>query len=322
MPFITAGRRVLDIEAAGLKDLSNSLDHHFEEAVKCISETKDRVILTGIGKSGHVANKIAATLASTGTPSFFVHPSEASHGDLGMITTEDSVIALSESGESEELSGIISFTRRHQIPLIALTREINSTLGSAADFHLLVPAAEPACPLRLAPTTSTTMMLALGDALAIALLEWRGFSADDFKDYHPGGSLGKNLIKVQELMHGKNELPLIKEGRSIRDATLEMSEKHFGCVGIVNEQGCLTGIITDGDLRRHVVNHLDQKGLRTTLVETMMTKNPKVTTPQSLAVQTLGFMNKHNITVLFAVDSQHCPIGILHIHDCLKAGLQ
>ncbi len=312
---LTTARRVLALEATGIKALSDSLDDSFTRALDLMEKMTDRVIVTGMGKSGHVANKIAATLASTGTPAMFVHPAEASHGDLGMITDDDVVIALSNSGETSELADLVTYTRRFKIPLIAITGRANSTLAQAADVALVLPNTPEACPMGLAPTTSTTVMLALGDALAVAMLERKEFSADDFRVLHPGGKLGRLLLRVSSLMHAGEEVPLIGTDRSMADALLTMTSKSFGCVGITDDQGRLIGIITDGDLRRHMSSDLLSLSTRQ-----VMTANPLSVRPETLASEALGFMNDRSITTLFVVDNRR-PVGIVHIHDCLRAGV-
>ncbi len=271
------------------------------------------MIVTGMGKSGHIARKIAATLASTGMPAQFVHPGEASHGDLGMVAPGDVVIALSNSGKTPELADIIAYTRRRSIPLIAITARAGSPLDEAADVTLVLPDVGEACPMGLAPTTSTTMMLALGDALAVALLERNGFTASHFRDFHPGGTLGRKLLRVSELMHVGDELPLCAADTIMSEAILIMTEKTFGCVGVVGEGGELLGIITDGDLRRHMESDL----LTQTAVE-VMTPSPKTIAPQALAAEAVGSMNANSITSLFAVEDGR-PVGIVRLHDCLRA---
>ncbi|NBC96180.1 MAG: KpsF/GutQ family sugar-phosphate isomerase, partial [Deinococcus-Thermus bacterium] len=273
-------------------------------------------VVTGIGKSGHIARKIAATLASTGTPAFYVHPSEASHGDLGMVAREDALIALSNSGDTAELADILAFARRFAVPVIAVTSRVASTLGEHADVRLLLPEAPEACPMGLAPTTSTTMMLALGDALAIALLERRGFTRDDYRELHPGGSLGKRLIKVSDVMHDGDALPLCTSGTRMADAILVMTAGSFGCVGVVDADGTLTGIVTDGDLRRNM-----DDDLLTRPIESVMTPTPLTIRPGALAAEALGTMNTLAITSLFVLDETRRPVGIVHIHDCLRAGV-
>jgi arabinose-5-phosphate isomerase len=317
---IEAARRVIAAEIAGLTALAKGLDRAFVEAIDALASAKGRVIVTGMGKSGHIARKIAATLASTGTPAFFVHPGEASHGDLGMIAPADAVIALSNSGDTAELADVLAYTRRFRIPLIAMTRRSESTLADAADVALVLPASTEACSIGLAPTTSTTMMLALGDAIAVALMERKGFSAEDFQTLHPGGQLGRQLgrqlLRVSDLMHEGTSVPLVKRGASMSDAILVITAKSFGCVGIIDEAGRLVGIVTDGDLRRHMgVSLLAER------VETVMTPTPKTIRPQALVAEALGLMNAQAITSLFVVDDAWRPLGILHIHDCLRAGV-
>ena len=313
---IEAARRVLATEIAGLTALAKSLDRAFIEAIDALAAVEGRVIVTGMGKSGHIARKIAATLASTGTPALFVHPGEASHGDLGMIAPGDAVIALSNSGDTAELADILAYTRRFRIPLIAMTRRSESALADAADVALVLPASAEACSLGLAPTTSTTMMLALGDAIAVALLERRGFSAEDFQALHPGGQLGQQLLRVADIMHEGAAVPLVKRGASMADTILIITAKSFGCAGVTDEAGRLIGIITDGDLRRHMGT-----ALLAERVETVMTPTPKTIRPQALAAEALGQMNAQAITSLFVVDDAWRPLGILHIHDLLRAGV-
>jgi arabinose-5-phosphate isomerase len=313
---IEAARRVLATEIAGLTALAKSLDGAFVAAIDTLARAKGRVIVTGMGKSGHIARKIASTLASTGTPAQFVHPAEASHGDLGMIAPGDAVIALSNSGDTAELADVLAYTRRFRIPLVALTRRSESALADAADVALVLPASAEACTLGLAPTTSTTMMLALGDAIAVALLERRGFSAEDFQALHPGGRLGQQLLRVADIMHEGAAVPLVRRGQSMADAILVITAKSFGCAGVTDEANRLVGIVTDGDLRRHMGS-----ALLAERVETVMTPTPKTIRPQALAAEALGQMNAQAITSLFVVDDAWHPLGILHIHDCLRAGV-
>lgn len=312
---IASARDVLKTEAEGLIALADSLDGDFAQALELLAQAQGRIIVTGMGKSGHIGRKIAATLASTGTPAFFVHPAEASHGDLGMVTRQDAVIALSNSGETSELGDIIAYTRRFGIAMISITSREYSTLAQAADVSLVLPAAREACPLGLAPTTSTTLTLALGDAIAVALLERRGFSASDFREFHPGGSLGNKLLKVSDLMHGVDNLPTIAQGQPVSAALLEMTAKHFGCVGVIDENRALLGIITDGDLRRHMGSDLLAQS-----VDAIMTANPQTIGPNTLAVEALAVMNGKSITSLFVIEDGSVH-GILHIHDCLRAGI-
>ena len=287
----------------------------FNKAVALIAKAPGRVIITGIGKSGHVGQKVAATLASTGTPAFFVHPTEASHGDLGMITPEDVIIGFSWSGETTELTNIINFASRFKVALIAITSKRDSTLGHNSTLCLTLPKAEEACPHGLAPTTSTIMQLAIGDCLAIALLEYKGFSASDFKVFHPGGQLGANLKYVQDLMHEGDQLPLIDIDILMKDALLTMTEKSFGCVGIINSDQQLVGVITDGDLRRNMSDDF----LTKTAQEIMKT-DPITIPPQMLASSALELLNSSGITSLFVVEDNK-PIGLLHVHDLLRAGI-
>jgi arabinose-5-phosphate isomerase len=311
--------RTLSLESEGLvrlaKELEGPLAAQFEDAMRRLVAVKGRVIVTGIGKSGHVGQKIAATFASTGTPAFFVHPSEASHGDLGMVTRSDLILALSWSGETVELKPIITYSRRFAVPLIAITSQANSALGEQADVVLLLPRAKEACPHGLAPTTSTTMQLAMGDSLAIALLEARGFTAHDFKIFHPGGSLGANLKYVSDIMHRGKRLPLIKSGESMANALVAMTEKSFGCVGVTDTRGRLIGVITDGDLRRHM-----GPSLLEATVDDIMTPKPKTIAPSLLASAALELINASSITALFVVEKQK-PVGLIHVHDLLRLGV-
>ncbi|MDX2101677.1 MAG: KpsF/GutQ family sugar-phosphate isomerase [Alphaproteobacteria bacterium] len=310
-----AAVRTLELEAEALRQLANGLDQAFDQAVEVLATVAGRVIVSGMGKSGHVGSKIAATLASTGTPAQFVHPAEASHGDLGMITPADAVLALSNSGETAELSDLIVHTRRYGIPLVAITRNATSALGEAADVTLCLPSVAEACPLGLAPTTSTTATLALGDALAVALLDRRGFTAADFQALHPGGSLGRKLARVLDLMHGGDSMPVVRPHQSMAEAILEMSAKRLGCTGVVDGAGHLIGIITDGDLRRHMAPELLGRP-----VSAIMTANPLTIRPQALAAEALGVMQAMSRTQLFVVEEGR-PVGVIHVHDCLKAGL-
>jgi arabinose-5-phosphate isomerase len=311
---IARGKEVLAQEIKGLQALLDTLGSEFALAVEALAQIKGRVIVTGMGKSGHVARKIAATMASTGTPAYFVHPGEASHGDLGMIGRDDAVIALSNSGETAELADIIAYTKRFSIPLVGVARRAGSMLVEAADIPLVLPDVPEAC-ITGAPTTSTTMMLALGDALSVALVERRGFSRDDFSVFHPGGKLGKAFVRVADLMHGESELPLVRESDAMQDVLLVMTSKRFGCAGVIGAQGELAGIITDGDLRRHMQPNLLQQAARD-----IMKQNPLSIRPQALAAEALAIMNEKSITSLFVVDGEK-PVGILHIHDCLRAGV-
>jgi arabinose-5-phosphate isomerase len=315
-PGIATARRVLALEADALRALAAGLGASFVAALNALAAVGGRVIVTGMGKSGHVARKIAATLASTGTPALFVHPAEASHGDLGMVTERDAVLALSNSGETAELADIIAYAKRFAIPLIAMTSEPASALARAATVALVYPAADEACPMGLAPTTSTTMMLALGDALAVSLLEHKGFSADDFRVLHPGGKLARRLLRVSDIMHTGAGIPLLPPSAPMTDAIVEMTGKSLGCVGIVNAAGRLEGIITDGDIRRHIS---DSDLLRRTAGD-VMNRNVKTVRADTLASEALQIMNAKSITALFVIEDAR-PVGILHIHDCLRAGV-
>jgi arabinose-5-phosphate isomerase len=314
---LAAATRVLRLEAEGILALARGLDGKLVRALDILGSVRGRVVVSGMGKSGHVAHKIAATLASTGTPALFVHPAEASHGDLGMITPGDAVLALSNSGSTPELADIIAHTRRFRIPLVAITAGAGSALADAADLALILPQADEACPMGLAPTTSTTMALALGDALAIALLERRGFSTADFKLLHPGGQLGRRLLKVSEIMHGGERLPLVQPTTPMSETILVMSTKSFGCAGVVDSAGKLIGIVTDGDLRRHMAPDLLAQ-----TAEAVMTPGPKTIRPQALAAEALALMNmsERPFTALFVVEEGR-PVGIVHMHDCLRAGV-
>ncbi|OOY23030.1 D-arabinose 5-phosphate [Thioclava sediminum] len=310
--YSDVARRVIGIEVAGLEALAASLDGEFSRAVAMILKTEGRVIVSGMGKSGHIGRKIAATLASTGTPAHFVHPAEASHGDLGMVTRHDLALVLSNSGETPELADLIAHTRRFQIPLIGVASRPDSTLLRQADLALVLPKAEEACGTGVVPTTSTTMTLALGDALAVALMEHREFTAEHFRTFHPGGKLGARLSKVSDLMH--RDMPLVAEDTPMPDALLMMSQKGFGVVGVTDDAGRLTGIVTDGDLRRHMQGLLEHK------VSEVMTANPRTIAPGQLAEAAVAQMNERKITALFVVEDEK-PVGFLQIHDCLRAGI-
>jgi arabinose-5-phosphate isomerase len=315
---VEVARAVLRTEAAGLQALAASLDDRFASAVDTLAAATGRVAVSGMGKSGHVARKIAATFASTGTPALFVHPAEASHGDLGMIVPGDALLALSNSGETAELADLVAHSRRFALPLVAITARPGSTLAAAADIALVLPAAAEACPMGLAPTTSTTMQMALGDALAVALLNRRGFTAADFHQIHPGGRLGTRLQRVRELMHGGDAVPLAPPDTAMDRALLLMTEKRFGCLGVVDASGRLVGIVTDGDLRRAM-----GPDLLSQCVRDVMTHAPRTISPDALAVEALHAMNARSrpITTLFVVDPRGLPVGILHVHDLLRAGL-
>lgn len=317
--IIASAKRTLEFEKNGLEALKKAIDSElgdaFEAACDLIRNISGRVIVTGVGKSGHIGTKLAATLASTGTPAFFVHPAEANHGDLGMIARDDVVIALSWSGETTELKGTLAYSTRFSIPLIAITRNKGSALGKEATVCLELPKEQEACPNGLAPTTSTIMQMAIGDALAVALLEGRGFSADDFGIYHPGGSLGSALMRVEEVMHRETSIPLVKTNTSMPEAVMELSQKRFGCVGVINDAGQLVGILTDGDLARNL-----DKNLHNLSVNDLMTENPKTISSSALVNTALGLLNEYNISALIVTDDDNTPEGIIHLHDLLRIG--
>ncbi|WP_095206413.1 SIS domain-containing protein [Granulibacter bethesdensis] len=326
---LVVARDVLLTEADALKVLADALDEQFLHAVAMIAASAGRVVVSGIGKSGHVGRKIAATLSSTGTPALFVHPAEASHGDLGMIVNGDIVLALSNSGETSELADLVAHTRRFGLPLIGVTGRSGSALARAADIVLLLPPVAEACPMGLAPTTSTTLQMALGDALAVALLKRRGFTARDFGAFHPGGRLGAQLRTVGDIMRSGDDMPLVPPDMRMDEAVLLISSKSLGCVGVVDQEGRLIGIVTDGDLRRHMAPDLWQRP-----VADIMTRDPRTIAPSVLAAEALHAMTGPNrngppnssqtarpINALFVVDATHTPIGVIHIHDLLRAGV-
>jgi arabinose-5-phosphate isomerase len=316
---VQSALRTLEVGSAGVTAiavaLKGPLGPAFAATVELIRQARGRVIVTGLGKSGHVARKVAATLASTGTPAFFVHTAEASHGDLGMITPDDVIVALSWSGEQPELKNLVSYSARFAIPMIAVTSNAASSLGAAARIVLELPRVREACPHNLAPTTSTLMQAAIGDALAIALLESRGFTALEFANFHPGGKLGAMLKHTSDLMHSGDEVPMKSLGTTMSDALVEMSMKGFGCVAIVDDRGAVAGIITDGDLRRQM-----RPDLVTTLVDDIMTRNPKTIDRDTLAGEALELLNSAKITALIVTEAGK-PVGILHLHDLLRAGV-
>ncbi|MGV6839947.1 MAG: KpsF/GutQ family sugar-phosphate isomerase [Planktomarina sp.] len=314
MSFHETARRVIGVEADALNALADSLACEFDRAVEMILNAKGRVIVSGMGKSGHIGRKIAATLASTGTPAHFVHPAEASHGDLGMITKEDVTLVLSNSGETAELADLIAHTRRYGIDMIGVASRAKSNLLTQSDVALLLPPAPEACTTGVVPTTSTTMTLALGDALAVALMEHRDFTAVQFRDFHPGGKLGAQLSKVADLMHPASVLPLVAEDAPMSQTLLTMTEKGFGVAGVVQDDR-LVGIVTDGDLRRNMDGLLDKPA------GSVMTQNPITVAPYALAEAALGIMNERQITSLFVTDEDMTILGLIHIHDCLRAGL-
>lgn len=312
-------RNVLKIEADAVSALAARLDASFINAHDLLLNCRARVVVTGMGKSGHIANKIAATLASTGTPAFFLHPAEASHGDLGMITNDDVVLALSNSGESPEILAIVPFLKRRGIALVAMTGNPNSTMAREANVHLNTAVEKEACPLNLAPTASTTATLALGDALAISLLEARGFSEDDFAQTHPGGTLGKRLlIRIADLMHVGERLPQVNERASLQDALLEMTRKGLGATAIVGEGNILMGIFTDGDLRRTLEKNADLRGVK---IVNVMTRNPRTMPPDKLAAEAAQLMQARKITCVLIVDGENHLVGALHTHDLMRAGV-
>lgn len=315
---LAAAARVFDTAVEAIESLRSVLNGDFVRAVDLMVATQGRVIVTGMGKSGHIARKIAATLSSTGTPSHFVHPAEASHGDMGEVTARDVVLMLSWGGETAELFDLITYTKRFRIPLIGMASNPQSTLMRAADVTLCLPKVREACPMGMAPTTSTTLMLVAGDALAVALMERRGFSADQYRNFHPGGSLGRALIRVSDLMH-KEDLPLVTEETPVPQALLRMASGRMGCVGIIDGAGDLIGMVTDGDIRRHFGPDLSAR-----TAGAIMTRSPRIVHPAQLAAEALAFMNEHKITQLFVLpdDGTQKPLGVLHIHDCLQAGVK
>ncbi len=315
--FLTTARRVIGEEAAALTALAEGLGPSFATAVQMLLDAKGRVIVSGMGKSGHIARKIAATFSSTGTPAHFVHPAEASHGDMGMMAKGDVVIVLSNSGETPELADLVAYTRRFRIPLIGVAAREESTLLTQSDVAIVLPQRGEACGTGIVPTISTTMMLALGDALAIALMEQRQFTPDNFRDFHPGGRLGARLSRVRDLMHQGEAIPLVGHHTPMSDTLLTISQKGFGVVGVLDADGQLAGIVTDGDLRRHMEGLLDQTA------GTVMTAHPRTVGPDVLAEEAVAVMNERKITCLFVVDpvASRRVVGILHIHDCLRAGV-
>ncbi len=314
--ILKRAKRVIDEEIEGIKKLKDTIGENFVKAVKLLFSCKGKVIVTGIGKSGHIARKIASTLSSTGTPAHYLHPSEALHGDLGVIDSGDILMAISNSGESAEVLELIPYVKMLGVPLIAITNRKNSTLAKYSDVHLFLNVEKEACPLKLAPTTTSTVTLVLGDALAMTLLELRGFTARDFAIRHPAGALGRKLKLVRDLHHTGEEVPLVREEDPMREVILEMTSKGFGATAVVNSQGKLTGIITDGDLRRFIRRggNIDKS-----IAKDVMTTNPKTAKPEEMAMEALRRMEEHKITVLIVVDKSHKPIGIIHLHDILRA---
>lgn len=311
---IETARRVLRIEAAALEQMASDLPADFSAVVDAILQTTGRVIVSGVGKSGHIGNKIAATLASTGTPASFVHATEASHGDLGMVTAADFCLLISNSGETAELRDIVAHTRRFSIPMAAISSKPDSTLMRAADYKLGLPPAPEACHIGMAPTTSTTLTLALGDALAVALMERRNFRPDDFRVFHPGGKLGAQMATVAQLMHSGDALPVVDANMPMQDALITMTAKGFGIAAVCRD-GQLTGVISDGDLRRHMHHLMDKQA------GDIASQNPVTVTADQFAAEALNIMNTRKISVLMVVDAENVPIGILHIHDLLRAGV-
>ena len=304
----------IDCEIEAIEELKNTLDDSLTKALDLIEQAKGRIILTGMGKSGHIAKKIAASLASTGTPSFFMHPAEASHGDLGMVTEEDVIIAISNSGESRELIDVLNYSKRFGIKLIAITKNPESSLGKAGDIVLKLPQAKEACPLGLAPTSSTTATLVLGDVITVGMIERKGFSKAQFNQRHPGGKLGSILQRVKDLMHTGDEMPILEEHSTLKELILEMTSKRLGCVGLINKKGELTGIFTDGDLRRCI-----EKNAQSALAIDIMTKNPTTATKDMFTSEAVKIMNDKKITNMFVIEDNK-PIGAIHIHDLLKNG--
>ena len=319
MDFCTLGLAVIETEAKAVLDLTQRIDERFEKACRLLLGCQGRVVVTGMGKSGHIANKIASTLSSTGTPAFFMHPGEASHGDLGMITRQDVVLAISHSGNTQELIIILPLLKRLGVPLITLTGHTDSILATSADVHLDISIEQEACPLGLAPTTSTTVSLVMGDALAIALLQARGFSAEDFALSHPGGTLGKKLLlRIDELWHSGDNLPIVLETVPIREALIEVTEKKLGMTAVVNDKGLLVGVYTDGDIRRTLNKEYD---INVTPLHEVMTRNCLTIQAGVLAAEALAIMQKHLITSLVAIDSERRPTAVIHLHDLLRAGV-
>ncbi len=313
---ILSAKNTIKKEIENLRILEEEIDNSLTKALDIMQNARGRIIITGIGKSGIIARKIVASLSSTGTPSFFVHPAEASHGDLGMLSKDDVVIAISNSGESKELVDILNYCKRFGIVLIAITKNIKSSLGEAADVILKLPNGDEACPLGLAPTSSTTATLVLGDILTVALMKRKQFTKTDFNQRHPGGKLGSVLLKVSDLMHSGDSLPILSEKTSMQEALIQMTTKRLGCVGFINAEGKLSGILTDGDLRRILTaNTLNEK------VEKLMTHNPKTITKEILASEAIRIMNENKITNLFVLQEDRKPIGVIHIHDCLTNGV-
>ncbi|MEJ7554243.1 MAG: KpsF/GutQ family sugar-phosphate isomerase [Aquificaceae bacterium] len=316
--ILQKAKRVFDIEIQALQRLRDNLDQSFVKAIELILNCQGKVITTGVGKSGHIARKVASTLSSTGTPAHFLHPAEALHGDLGVIDSGDVVLAFSNSGESPEVNSLIPYIKLLGVPLISITNNPNSTLAKHSDVHIFLSVEKEACPLQLAPTSSSTASLVLGDALAMVLLELKGFTHKDFALRHPAGSLGRRLRQVADLCHTGEEVPIVKEDTPMKEAIIEMTSKGFGATAVVNQEGKLTGIITDGDLRRFV----NRGGnFDTSIARDVMTRNPKTARMEELAVEALKRMEDYKITVLIVVDKENKPVGIIHMHDILRAGI-
>ncbi|KTD47696.1 KpsF/GutQ family sugar-phosphate isomerase [Legionella quateirensis] len=319
MNFCTLGLAVIETEAQAVFELTQRIDARFEKACELLLACKGRIVVTGMGKSGHIANKLAATFSSTGSPAFFMHPGEASHGDLGMITRQDTVVAISHSGNTVEIVTILPLLKRLEVPLITLTGNVDSTLAKSADVNLDVSIKQEACPLGLAPTTSTTVSLVMGDALAIALLQARGFSAEDFALSHPGGALGKKLLlRIDDLCHKGDQLPLTNEKATISEALIEVTDKKLGMTCVVDNQGYLVGVYTDGDVRRTLTRQYD---INTTQLKEVMTRNCRTIHMGMLAAEALAIMQKFSITSLVVVDDMNRPHAVLHLHDLLRAGV-
>ncbi|HEN5477111.1 TPA: KpsF/GutQ family sugar-phosphate isomerase [Legionella pneumophila] len=319
MNFCTLGLAVIETEAQAVFELTQRIDEHFEKACELLLSCKGRIVVTGMGKSGHIANKLASTFSSTGSPAFFMHPGEASHGDLGMITRQDIVVAISNSGNTHEIVTLLPLLKRLEVPLITLTGNKQSTLAKSADVNLDVSIKQEACPLGLAPTTSTTVSLVMGDALAISLLQARGFSAEDFALSHPGGALGKKLLlKIDDLCHTGEQLPLANENATVSDALIEVTNKKLGMTCVVDNHGYLVGVYTDGDIRRTLTR---QFNINTTLIKDVMTKNCRTISKGMLAAEALAIMQKYSITSLVVVENDNRPYAVLHLHHLLKAGV-
>ncbi len=319
MNFCKMGLSVIETEAQAVFNLTQQIDEKFQIACETLLACKGRIVVTGMGKSGHIGKKIAATLASTGSPAFFMHPGEANHGDLGMITRQDVILAISYSGQTNELTNLLPLIKRLGVPLITLTGNAQSILAKTADINLDVSIQQEACPLGLAPTTSTTVALVMGDALAITLLQARGFSAEDFALAHPGGSLGKRLIlRIDDIYHSGDNVPIVRQDATVSEALIEVSDKKLGMTCVVDSQGLLAGIYTDGDIRRTLTQHYD---INTTPVATVMTQNCKTVPPGLLAAEALSLMEQHVITSLIVVDDTNRPVAVIHLHDLLRAGM-